>query len=762
MKIVPNYYKENHMVKIFSKLTMKIAYIVKFLFIFFVLYSTLTEQAFSQKKIKGTVIDLGNKPVKNLQIKIIHCNITNSGLRGSFTVQPRKEITNLTPADIRVLGKAPWLVKEVKFFANSGNLQIIVQPAGKLKGALIFADGKGRNGHHVVLEGANENAPSITDTKGSFEINYPKGLKIGEDNSFRVDGFQVPAENINFQQNNTFVQIIYAGEAESPELSTVLIRSVTGQVIPKVLVSIQDKAYLTDNKGVFIPEDMSEIEGDSLIEIDDYKFIRRSSDESSGQVVLVFKPLFEDTTKTLTTASQVEFIPPSTSIEDDFNSITNSLIDDRNEQIRRSKRFELDLESLTDRLLSENTFTPTQRQVFKSYISNLEETFKLNDSIYNRWNQDAQAQLYEMQLAVYEKDSLKSLAEKKVEIVETEKKKLEAEKKLTELRFRDNMIILSIIIFVLLTLAVIFYRYNRVISRKNNELQVTRDALADKVEEVNQRNEEIRAQRDNIADKNKQIEKAFTQIKSSIFSAERIQNAILDKPSEILRHFEAGFIYFAPRDIVSGDFYWYTQVGGEVIIAAVDCTGHGVPGAFMTMLGNSLLNQIVIENRITDPAEILQQLDEKVKETLHQKERSSASDGMDMTVLNYNKYSNKIIFSGAKNPLYYIKDKELIQVKGTNMPIGGTQPKKKYTFESHEISLTGGETFYMQSDGFQDQFGGTGGYGKKFMKSKYKKLLLEIHQLPMSEQYNQIKSSLNQWKGEYSQTDDILVIGLKV
>ncbi|MDX2304315.1 MAG: SpoIIE family protein phosphatase [Microscillaceae bacterium] len=742
---------------------MKILFNIRFFILLLSIQIFSTLNSLAQQNIKGTVIDEANKPVKNVQIKIIHCNITNSGTRGAFTVQPRQEIKNLSFDDVKIVDGSPYLIKEVKFFAESGNLQIVLKPAGKLKGALITEEGQSRANHKIVLLGANENNPSISDTKGAFEIKYPSGIKLGATSRFKVDGQEIAQENVEFQQNNTFVKIHYKPQAivKTQENKSVLVKNNMGRIIPNTPLTVQRKAYMTDQKGIFIPDNILELDKDSSIFMKDHVLLSKSMGDPSGQITLVFRPLKKDT------SNQVQKLNPLSletekSIEDDFNQITSGLLGDREEQIRRSKRFESELENLTTRLLSESTFTPEQRQIFKNYITGLESTFKENDSIYSKWHQDARSQLFEMQLTVWEKDSLKSLAEKKVKIVESKNKKLETEKKLAELRFRDNIIILFIIIAVLVILALTFYLYNRVISRQKNELEITKNALSEKVEEINQQNEEIRTQRDNIADKNQQIEKAYQQIRSSIYSAERIQSAILDKPREILRHFEDGFIYFAPRDIVSGDFYWHTQKGGEIIIAAVDCTGHGVPGAFMTMLGNSLLNQLVIENHLTEPSEILEKLDEKVRETLHQQERESGGDGMDMTILNYNKYENKITFAGAKNPLYYIKNQVFHQIKGTNMPVGGSHAKKKHKFESHVIPLEGGEIFYMQSDGYQDQFGGTGEYGKKFMKTQYKNLLSEICHLPMQEQSKILQETLSLWKSKYSQTDDILVIGLKV
>lgn len=285
--------------------------------------------------------------------------------------------------------------------------------------------------------------------------------------------------------------------------------------------------------------------------------------------------------------------------------------------------------------------------------------------------------------------------------------------------------------------------------------------------------------------KNLQIESSFRKISDSIRYARRIQTAILSKEDEIADNFEDAFILYKPKDIVSGDFYWYAETQPEGIyeeaflndkktsvfkgfqdvqklIAAVDCTGHGVPGAFMTVIGNDLLNAIVLEQKIYQPNKILELLDRSIKNYLKQEEGSQSRDGMDMALLLIDEVKKTIYFSGAKNPLYYIRHRELFEIKGSKFPIGGARIQKK-NFELHEIPYEEGDVFYMLSDGFQDQFGvGTGkSHEKKYTSRRVKEFLLMIHQLPLSKQKDALDQELTQWMGDSRQTDDILVIGLK-
>jgi len=250
------------------------------------------------------------------------------------------------------------------------------------------------------------------------------------------------------------------------------------------------------------------------------------------------------------------------------------------------------------------------------------------------------------------------------------------------------------------------------------------------------------------------------QITDSIEYASRIQSAVLPPAEFISGIIPEHFILFKPRDIVSGDFYWISQKEGKTIIAAVDCTGHGVPGAFMSMLGFAFLNEIVNKEKSLVPNIILNQLREYVKESLHQTgQENEAKDGMDIALCVIDQKNNTLQFSGAYNSLLLYRGKEIITLKADRMPIG-IHMSEKTSFTNHEITTLPGDCIYIFTDGYIDQFGGN--EGRKLKINAFKNLLKSLQNLHMKDQKKEIEKSYYDWKGNCEQIDDILIIGVRL
>ena len=260
---------------------------------------------------------------------------------------------------------------------------------------------------------------------------------------------------------------------------------------------------------------------------------------------------------------------------------------------------------------------------------------------------------------------------------------------------------------------------------------------------------------------NAEIQEKKKEIDESIQYAKRIQEAILPEMDVLEYNLPESFVLYKPKDVVSGDFYWFNDFGDKFLLAAVDCTGHGVPGAFMSMIGSSLLNQITANSPMNRPDSILSDLHEGVRKALKQHHEDSESrDGMDISLIRINKKTLQLDYAGAFRPLYLFSGNEFTEIKADKQPIGGYQSERVREFTNHSIQLKKGDTFYIFSDGYPDQFGGP--KGKKFMNKKLKELFSDVQKEPMDRQRQLLEQIITEWMGDAEQIDDILVIGGRV
>jgi serine phosphatase RsbU (regulator of sigma subunit) len=270
-------------------------------------------------------------------------------------------------------------------------------------------------------------------------------------------------------------------------------------------------------------------------------------------------------------------------------------------------------------------------------------------------------------------------------------------------------------------------------------------------------NEVIEYQKKKVEYQKQEVESAHKEIKDSINYAKKIQTAILPPNNLVKEHLKESFILYKPKDVVAGDFYWMKSIGDTVLYAAADCTGHGVPGALVSVVCSNALNQSVKELQTTNPAEILEMTRSLVKDNLKSEDKI-VRDGMDIALCAINFKTNTLEFSGANNPLYIIRDSELTLTKGDKQPVGNHYNEKP--FKKHSIQLKKGDLIYSFTDGFADQFGGP--KGKKFMYKQFKNLLISIIEKPLDTQCEILNNTFETWKGDLEQIDDVCIIGVRV
>jgi serine phosphatase RsbU (regulator of sigma subunit) len=253
------------------------------------------------------------------------------------------------------------------------------------------------------------------------------------------------------------------------------------------------------------------------------------------------------------------------------------------------------------------------------------------------------------------------------------------------------------------------------------------------------------------------IEERNREVRDSITYAKRIQTAILPSDKLVKEFLTDSFILFKPKDIVSGDFYWMEKIGEKIFYAVVDCTGHGVPGAMVSVVGHNALNRTIKEFGLTEPAAILDKLTELVEETF-EKSESEVKDGMDISLCCLDLNMNQLKWAGANNPIWIQSKGEVQEIKADKQPIGKFDYRKPFT--GHTIDLEKGDTIYIFTDGYADQFGGD--KGKKFKYQQLKSFILTLQNKKMDEQKEMLNNTFESWRGELEQVDDVCVIGVRV
>ncbi len=340
--------------------------------------------------------------------------------------------------------------------------------------------------------------------------------------------------------------------------------------------------------------------------------------------------------------------------------------------------------------------------------------------------------------------------EKKEAVTNAEhKKELEKQQALAEEKSHKQRIVISFVVFgllLVLVFAVLIFRSLRITKKQKQIIEVQK-------EKVEVQNEEITKQKHLVEEKNHEIT-------SSISYAKRIQRSFLTAPSLIKRHLPDHFILFKPRDVVSGDFYWMHQQGDYSYFCVADCTGHGIPGAFMSLIGMGVLNEIVFSKNILDTNEILNELRRIVILAVNPEDATvEGKDGMDLVYFRFHIPTKELQYSAANNSFYICRKGELIEYKPDKMPVGSFGEYER-PFTQHTIQLEDGDIIYGITDGYADQFGGP--KGKKFKYKQFEELLLSISQEPMEIQKQKLDDAIENWKGELEQVDDVTVIGIRI
>ncbi len=719
----------------------------------------------AQNSIKGKVIDDQSNPIAEALVSVNGSQFVTTRNDGSFVIPPAVA----DKPEVVKANKQGLILKDWTF--QAGEVKVIMTPPSTIKGRVLSNRTVPVEGINVLLFGVRGLEAVKSDANGYFSMVVPQNTPINKNSRFIVFDPARLKGTANYEVEMREGLVYLFVDIPPLPVRTVRVIDETQQALANVNVVIDKQSYTTNQKGEVNPQTATNF---SEFQVKNYfiKNLTYNDVESTMEITARVMELGEtEEQKALTTIDdkKVTLSFAFGSLTEENQALTTNII------------------NIETRLASDN-ITPEQRRQLQEQLKILKEQLSQNQKALGYVREQAQDAVLELEKLLTTQKGLTENTQKKLEETEELKKEAEDKAQLLNQLAQRNWIIFVVIALALISIAVIlFVNYRQIRNKKNEldekveEINKKNDELAEKVQEINQKNEMLEEsatimdlKNKQINDKNEQLlvkteelEEKNKHITDSIRYAETIQQSILPDIEQMKTLLPEMFVFYKPKDIVSGDFYWFSAKEDIILIAAADCTGHGVPGAFMTMMGSSILNQVVNESNITDPAEILDLLNANVQANLHRQtsHEQRDGDGMDISMLRIDLKNSEITFAGAKNPLYLVQEGELLYYKGSNISIGSVLKSKHKKFESRTIKVNGGEIVYLVSDGFQDQLGGNKYEDKpkkKFMKTRFIKLLSEHNYLPFEEQYQVLEREFEEWKGSNSQTDDVVVIGFKI
>jgi serine phosphatase RsbU (regulator of sigma subunit) len=470
--------------------------------------------------------------------------------------------------------------------------------------------------------------------------------------------------------------------------------------------------YYTDLNGkVMLPEQAAQ---DSKLYIEGYKVV---NSEMVGDEIKI-------TTEELTSKE---------SYVQNLSLVANEIEQEQNTYEQTSDRLTNQINQVLKKLKTDQSLTLPEKKELQDYLKLLTNAMERNDQYYLKNKTKRDSLLFSLNRLLLEKDSLNKLNQ--LEIA-----KLQAEKEAQQAEYNKKMMMIGGVAVFLLVVAGTFI------------------FLAGKLQKQKKELERINAE---VLRQKEEISNLYNEITENITAAKVIQNAILPSHEYIRRVLPQSFVLYHPRDVVSGDFYWCHQEGNRFMIAAIDCTGHGVAGAFMTFIGYKIMNQIALDNKGLSAGEILTKLNHEVLGSLNQYQSGNTNAGMDIALCIFEEGKNTIEFAGANNPLYVLRNGEMLQTKADKQGIGGKQREENYQFSTHMFETQSGDNIFIFSDGYAGQIGGPT-QSEKFMYGRFRDTLAETSALSLDGQEQELKKRFVDWKGKYEQLDDVTIIGIRV
>jgi serine phosphatase RsbU (regulator of sigma subunit) len=722
-------------------------YIIVFL-LFTGLLQTNAFLVFSQTIISGKVVLTDGKPLKDVSVVVDNQKPVITTTMGLFGVQ----ITTDKPKDVKAT-KRNYTQKSWEYDEKTKKIQIVMEPLTVLSGELRDENEKPIANAKITLSKINPDKPALTNNSGQFQLPLSEKADISQPGEIYINGKQIPSESFSLTDGNVRIKVSKnTVESESvnntliektkileeKKITKIKVMDLTGSALEMQKITIDGQDYITDAKGEVLTQ--HELSKDSRVFMEGFKIkilptefyllinaerIKENEEIDTTQVI-------EEIIKSEATMSLAG------SYKEQFNQMIADLEVRKQMLLQMNEQTRLEILEITKRLIEDPNLTNQEREELNNKRIQLEQALVDNELAY----QDA---VEKTKLAL---DSMRIvLQSSELERIQTQREIEEKEKEA-----KRNLIIFGVIAIALVAVVLAFFIANRRVKKEHEELEKAKSELEKSYEELKQQ-------------KNK-IEQQNNFITTSIRYAETMQKAILPLDETFNERFDEFLKIFLPKDIVSGDFYWLSTLDNLTFFALVDCTGHGVPGAFMSLIGNNSLNEIINQKNIHSPAQILEELNTSIRKALRQSHTDN-DDGMDVALCAIAKPDKegliKVTFAGAKrNMVYYsqAQDDQLLEIKGDKKTIGGFfKENRNNQFTNHEVVLQKGDILYFYTDGLTDQ---PNVRQEKFGSVRLKNIIKENLHLSLSEQQIIIMEELNLHKQGAEQRDDMSLIGLRV
>ncbi len=701
----------------------------------------LLGNVWAQKKdtnLNGIILDDEKKAVPNTLVIIDGNWQVSANAEGLFSLPYKQK----EPNEVVTFAKG---FKEKAWYYNPKNNSVKVEltKGNVMAGRVVDRENKPLPNTKIHIVGFKTEEELHTDKHGYFRLLLPEDATIHNAYEFRIHKKLHSEKNYVLNPACNFYTITYDDgvaeidkKKESSNLIEWLVLLHTNQKkIGHRHVTIDKVHYVTDENGVIHLN--QKVPKNTEFNLNGYTIVRSEFFPEEERLHLTLSSNYEEDAPLTFEDGSLE------NVDKDFEQILENLKQEKNLIRNTSSMLGSEVEKIQKRMAAGEKLSVENKTKLGNYLAEVQKSMKEVHEQENKEYDLANNELiFNLQSLLLEKDSINK-------IIQARLLKTQAEKELAANEYKSKIYKMTFAGVFLIVLALVGYALAIRIRTQKKQLEASETELIVKVETINKQKEEIN--------------ELYHEQTDSIKLANVIQQAILPPVSFIKNNIEENFILFKPKSIVSGDFYWFDVKDGYSYFASVDCTGHGVAGGFTSMLGYSLLNLALSSEENPSPATILDKLNEGVIRSLRQGEEGSQSkDGMDITLIKYKNGDSYLELAGGGNPLYLVRNGELLQYKTDKFGIGIPKLRKEVPkFSNFTVDLQQGDMVYIFSDGYADQLGGKDGM-QKFMYGKLRELILSIHHLPVAEQHDFLNKTFDDFKGSHEQTDDLTMIGMKI